>query len=80
MVPMTSDYMPEDQEVRDIYASHDCQLGLYDNAVGEFDRFLAETKMRVWDEAIEKVRGHVTPFIWRKLMADNPYRKEKNDA
>ena len=39
-----------------------------------------EEKAAVWDEAIQQVRGHVTPFIWRKLLSENPYRKEKSNA
>lgn len=33
-----------------------------------------------WDAAVKAITSHVTPYIRRKLMLDNPYREEHEDA
>ena len=62
-----SDYTPTTEDVREAYAS-------WSDAYPEFDRWLAEVKAQVWDEAYTEGYRHGTCDV---EPSDNPYRGEK---
>ena len=72
-----SDDLPTVETFRGVYGQM-CAEWCRDDALAEFDRFIARIKAEAWDEgceALEEARRWDNAEPWQHLTA-NPYREE----
>ena len=70
-----SDYTPTVETFRGVYGQM-CAEWCRDDALAEFDRFIARIKAEAWDEGAAKGSEVGADAIILNPMHTNPYRKE----